>query len=608
MSEAWHIDAAQIVASPRFAAGLAALAARTGLGEDELRRRAIACLHELRTGHTPWIHRLNIWAGRKLCHRGYEAIDYDATQVERVRALLGSQSTVVLSSHKSYLDGGALNVGFNDHGLPPLTGIAGINMAFWPLGPAWRRANGVFIRRSGGDPVYSFALRQLLGCLLERRRPLQWFIEGTRSRTGKLGPPRLGLLVYAVDAWRESRCEDLLLLPVAVAYDQLRESQEYAAQARGATKAPETLGGLLRFVRGQRGRCGRIYVRFGEPVSLRAALGSPALLPPADSPQMNRVLRGLAFEVSRRINRAIPITGAALLTLALLAARGRALSPGQLRIAVRGYLEHARYHGHTLAPSAQALDGDAGVAAVLEGLRPDGLVEAIGGGTTDVYRIGAGRELQAAYYRNTIVHFYLEGAIAELALLQAARVSRQGRAAAFAAEVLALRDLLEHEFFFPDAPQWQRDVERELGRLAPDWHERLDEGEAGARAVLGRMATLSSDMMLRPFIEGFTIVADVLVASGAGAALPEPQWKAGALALGAQYLAQRRLQHADAVSGHLLGSAERLVRRRSLCDPGEDVLARRQAFVAQLQSILARMDVVRGIAVRRVAQDPATGG
>jgi len=320
---------------------------------------------------------------------------------------------------------------------------------------------------------------------------------------------------------------------------------------------------------------------------------------------MKRMLRGLAFEASRRINRAIPITGAALLTLALLAARGRALSCGQLRIAVRGYLDHARFHGHTLAPSAQGLDSDAGVTAVLEELQPDGLVEAIEGGTTGVYRLGTGRELQAAYYRNTIVHFYLEGAIAELALLQAASAPRDGRAAAFVSGALALRDLLEYEFYFPDAPQWQRDVERELGRLAPDWHERLDEGEAGARAVLGRMATLSSDMMLRPFIESFTIVADVLVAAGLGAGLSEPRWKAGALALGAQYLAQRRLRHADAVSGHLLGSAERLVRRRGLCEPGAAALAQREAFVAELRDILARMDVVRGIAVRRVAHDQA---
>ena len=605
MSESWHIDATEVLAAPQFAAGLRALAARTGLPEDELRRRAAQCLHELRTGHTRWIHRLNIRAGRALCRRTYAAIDYDPAELERLRTLFAQHSTVVLSSHKSYLDGGALNVGFHDHGLPPLTGFAGVNMAFWPLGAAWRRANGVFIRRSGGDPVYSFALRQQIGLLLERRQPLQWFIEGTRSRTGKLGPPMLGLLVYAVDAWREARCDDLLLLPVAVAYDQLRESQEYAEQARGARKAPETLGWLVRFVRGQRGRLGRIYVRFGEPLSLRAFLGSPQQLPPADSPQLNRLLRGLAFEASRRINRAIPITGAALLTLALLAARGRALSLDQLRLALRGYLQHARAHGHTLTPSALALEHNDGIAAALAALQPDGMVEAIAGGTTTVYRIHEGRELQAAYYRNSIVHFYLEGAIAELALLRAARAPREQRLAVFSGEVSALRELLEYEFYFPDAPQWQTDVERELTRLAADWRERLDAGEAGVAALLGRIATLSSDMMLRPFIECFTIVADVLLAAGSDAALADAQWQQRTLALGEQYLAQRRLRHAEAVSGHLLGSAERLVRRRSLCEAGAQAPAAREAFAAELRDILGRMDVVRRIAVHRVAQDAA---
>jgi glycerol-3-phosphate O-acyltransferase len=607
MSENWSIDSAQVTASRHFAAGLPALAAETGKTEAELRRQAAHDLHELRTGHAGWVHRLIVRAGRALCGRAYDSIEYDEAQLERTRAAFAAHPCVVLSSHKSYLDGGALTVGFHDHGLPPLTVFAGINMAFWPIGPIWRRANGVFMRRSGGDPVYAYALRQQLGFLLEQRRPLQWFIEGTRSRTGKLGPPKLGLLVYALDAWRESRCEDLLLVPVAVAYDQLRESEEYAEQARGAAKAPETLGWLWRFIRGQRGRFGRIYVRFGEPVSLRALLGTPADLPAAGTPEARHVLRRLAFEASARINRSMPITGAALVTIALLAAHDRALTLAQLRVALRGYLDHARHHGHVLAASAQGMESEGGLAALLETLRPGGLIEAIAGGTATVYRIAAGRHLQAAYYRNTIVHFFLEGAIGELALLHAAAQPRERRRAAFVAEVLALRELLEYEFYFPEPTRWLEAVECEVERLAPGWTVQLDSGLPGIEAALNTMPTLSSDTLLRPFIECFGIVADVLQAAGArqGAAGAELQERC--FALGGQYLAQRRLRNADAISGHLFTSAERLVRHRDLCDPHPDVDLRRAGFVAQLRDLQSRMDVVRRIAIRRVDHDQARG-
>ena len=86
--------------------------------------------------------------------------------------------------------------------------FGGINMSFWPLGSLWRRANMVFIRRGGDDAIYRCTLRHYLAHLVSQRRPLQWFIEGTRSRTGKLGPPRLGLLVYIADAYRDGRIEE----------------------------------------------------------------------------------------------------------------------------------------------------------------------------------------------------------------------------------------------------------------------------------------------------------------------------------------------------------------------------------------------------------------
>src|SRR5205807_309835 len=117
----------------------------------------------------------------------------------------------------------------------------------------------VYIRRSSkGNTVYRFALREYIAYLVEKRFSLQFYIEGTRSRTGKLQPPRLGLLTYVVEAYHEGRSDDLVLVPVSIAYDQLQEVGNYAREARGASKSAESIGWLVRAFREQRGRYGRI--------------------------------------------------------------------------------------------------------------------------------------------------------------------------------------------------------------------------------------------------------------------------------------------------------------------------------------------------------------
>ena len=151
-------------------------------------------------------------------------------------------------------------------------------MAFGPMGAIMRRAGVIFIRRStADDPLYKYVLREYVGYVLEKRFNLSWSIEGTRSRTGKMLPPRLGLLSYAADAYLQGRVDDIALLPVSITFDQLHEISEYAAYARGAAKKPEGFGWLYGFIKAQGARhYGKVYVRFGEPVLLSSFLGPVA--------------------------------------------------------------------------------------------------------------------------------------------------------------------------------------------------------------------------------------------------------------------------------------------------------------------------------------------
>ena len=581
-------------AAPGVSLRLVQLAAELGRDERSVLHEYEGYLRELDTRHVPWVHGLAIRAGRALCALGYSRIDCDPGQIDSVRALLARTPAVVLSSHRSYLDGGALTVAFADHGLPPMSEFVGINLAFWPLGPLWRRMGGVFLRRASAGPVYRLALREFVGRLAEQRRLVRWFIEGTRSRTGKLAPPRLGLLSYVADAYLQGRVDDLCILPVSVSYDQLHEVEEFAGEARGAAKQPETLGWLLRFIRAQRGRFGAIYVRFGQPGSLRQALGPPR---EGSGAERELMLARLAFEVSWQINAATPITGPALVAVALLGARDVPLTEDEISVAIAGYLAHARALGLPLTQGA-LVDDATTLRRVLQAFEARGVIMREPPGAGGRYRIAPAGHLPMAYYRNSLVHFFLTDAIAELALLGAA--AGGGGEDAVRERALAIRDLLKFEFFFQEREAFLEALGAALERLDPAWAGSLRAGTPGILALLERAPILCSDMMLRAFLEADLVVADELVDTTGAVEPADPGLLARCEARAGRYLGDAVLDHPESASRHLFGTALELAGHRGLLDDGEAAASGRVAFAAGLRDLLQHMSTVHRIAVRRV--------
>ena len=135
-----------------------------------------------------------------------------------MRHALETHPAVLLFSHRSYLDGVIVPVAMQENRLPPVYTFAGINLSFGLMGPLFRHSGVIFIRRKLDDPLYKYVLRQYVGYIVEKRFNLNWSIEGTRSRTGKMLPPKLGLLSYVADAYLDGRSDDILLQPVSISF------------------------------------------------------------------------------------------------------------------------------------------------------------------------------------------------------------------------------------------------------------------------------------------------------------------------------------------------------------------------------------------------------
>jgi glycerol-3-phosphate O-acyltransferase len=595
----------EILSSRRFRAGLSGV--QRGPGEDPPSlEEAGEVLDELVAG---WSRRLidvlpTIW--RLILQRGFDPqIDYDETQVERLRAALARHPGILLWSHRSNLDNLVLTAAMQEQGLPPAHVFGGINLAFGPLGAILRRAGVIFIRRStGDDPLYRYVLREYVGYVLEKRFNLSWSIEGTRSRTGKMLPPRLGLLSYAADAYLQRRVDDILLLPVSITFDQLHEIAEYADYARGGVKKPEGFGWLYGFVKAQGARhYGKIYVRFDEPVSLSSFLGPPSGEIATDPAARRLALQKTAFEVAWRINQGMPVTATAVITTILLAMHGTALTFDGIRLALGDGLSYLDSRSVPRTASAQALSAAEPVRATLDALVAGGLVTLVGDGREQVWLIGPEHQLAATFYRNSAIHFLLDTALCELAVLRA-RDDSTDPVGAFWAEIAWLRDLLKFEFYFREREEHRRQVRAEMDRHDPAWEERLRSGPGGADEVLAEMRPLVSQAIVRPFVEAYRLVADVLASEDVGADLADDaEVTRRALGLGHQYVAQGRLRSSESVSVLLFATALQLARNRGLFDPGDDLPKRRAAFLTEMRNLLHRIDRIEDLAIRRYIKD-----
>ncbi len=564
----------------------------------DVRAEAIGYLREMASTHDP--RPTNAWrAFGRWFLRAYD-VYVDDDQIERLRALDRQCSLAFAFAHRSYLDGFVVPEVIAAKRLTPVYTLGGSNLNLFPFGEWASRSGVVFIRRNiRGLPVYRLTLRSYIAELVRSRGNVAWSIEGGRTRTGKLRPPTFGILKYLVDGLDEAtRTDDpatpygrdsldIQLVGVSIVYDQLHEVSLMTKEARGGSKRPENLRWLVHLARQQQRRLGRAYVDFGEPIPLKERLAELR----ADPATGEHVVERIALDVSHRINRATPVTATAVVSLALLGA-DRALTLDELLSTIR---PGARYLARQRWAVAGALDltDRSTIRRTLQEMVASGLVSVFDEGTEPVWQIAPGKHLVAAFYRNTIIHTFVERAITELAL-QA--VVDNVETNVFD-EARRLRTLLKFEFYFPASTGFGDDVLaelRQIGAPAVDQSWRCDSEQAAD--LLGKADMLVAHLVLRPFLDAYLVVADRLAAEPPDPApVDETRLLADCLAVGQQWLLQHRITSAESVSLELFRTALRVAGKRQLLI-GRAEAAGRQEFRDEVAADVHRADAIAELA------------
>ena len=580
----------EVLDSAEFRAILQGLADESGKPVAALREEAEADLKEMAVRPGKWSNaawdRFCAWLSRAY------RVDYRPAEVERLRELNRSASLVFLPNHRSYLDPMVLRSALAQHGFAPNNVLGGANLAIWPFSEIGQRNGIVFIRREfRDDHVYRATLKAYLSHLISQRKNLEWYIEGGRTRTGKLRPPRLGILSYVMDAYGEHPERDVLIIPTSVIYDQQHEVGAISAEEMGGRKKPESIKWMYEFATSQSRRLGRAYLRFGEPLSLADAVALTA--DEEGTPRPRLAVSKVAFETMNRINKVTPITPGALITFALLDNGDRSIT-----------VEEGRRILHPLADYIQRrqlpmtewpdLSEFGRMREVLDRLVREGVITVYRGGTEPVYAISPGKQHEAAFYRNTIIHFFLVRAIPELAALQAAEDEASDIPEATWQNARRLKDLLRFEFFFPGTREFADQVSAEATYMNPGWEDRTF-SPARIREGMGELDMLVAHRVIGPFFEAYSVLADELTLLGQPA--DDKELVTRTLGLAQQRWLQRQLTTPESVSADYFRNAVQLADRFGLIASDEPGLAeRRRAFADELRQVTRRLDTLRRIA------------
>ena len=590
--------AREVLNSERFEAELVAVAKKAGKPLTEARKEAYIALRALVSIQTPFFGFL-FDRGLGPLHTRAWSLDVDWAALNRLQKENANKSLVFLPTHRSYADPYILAKVLHAIRMPRNYILGGDNLRFFPIGTIGRRAGGVFIRRSfRDDEVYKLVLREYMRYLVASGANLEWYMEGGRSRTGKLRRPRYGLLRYLVEATDSGAAEDILLVPVSTTYDQLQEVGTMAAEEAGVAKAKEGLRWLAGYARAQSRKLGKVYVRFGEPFSLRQAH------PRGDDQPLRWSLDKIAFEVFQRINQITPVTAPALVTLALLSVHDHALTLQEVHDVIEPLLDYASQRNLPTTALGD-LHGARGVEEVLDTLVRSGVVGRHDGGLAPVFYIEPGKHSVAAFYRNSAIHWFVNRAIVELAVMVASREGSGDAIDRVRDAAFALRDLLKFEFVFSEKPVFLEEIRTEAGLLDPHMREHVAARTAGL-SILEQAPFLIAHRVLPAFLEAYFIVADRLAAHPLDAPVDEQKFLAQCIAVGRQYVLQKRLRNPECVSRELFTNALALAANRGLLQSGaEDLADKRRRFAEETAAAVADVAAIGELdyRLRHRAQD-----
>lgn len=362
-------------------------------------------------------------------NRIYDGVNIN--HLETLKQVAPGHEVVYVPCHRSHMDYLLLSYLLYNRGIVPPHIVAGVNLNMPVIGPILRRGGAFFIRRSiRGNALYAAVLGEYVAQLVGEGFSLEYFIEGGRSRTGRLLAPKGGMIVMTIKAFLRAPRRPVVFQPVYIGYEKLIEGKSYLDELTGQPKEKETIWALLKAGAGiLRQHYGKVAVNFGEPIFLDRVLAEHAPdwkqrnADPDDKPTwINGAVEDIAQRIQVNINRAADVNPVNLLALALLATPKHAMSEADLLAQLtlsKKLLAALPYSDRVtvteLDPAAIVAYGEK-IGVLTRTVHPLGDVLSVEGETA----------VLQSYFRNNVLHLFAAASWVALCFQNNRRMSRAG--------------------------------------------------------------------------------------------------------------------------------------------------------------------------------------
>ncbi|PVZ69484.1 glycerol-3-phosphate 1-O-acyltransferase PlsB [Pelagibaculum spongiae] len=384
-------------------------------------------VEEVAASYENWVVKLFDHFLRWLWNRLYSGVKVG--NVDHLREKSQGHELVYVPTHRSHMDYLLLSYVLFYQGLATPYIAAGINLNIWPVGGLLRRGGAFFIRRSfRGNQLYTTVFKEYVHTMLKGGYAMEYFIEGGRSRTGRLLPPKTGMLAMTVQSYLRNSRKPIMMVPVYFGYERVVEGRTYIKELSGAAKQPESVKQLLKASKALKTSWGEVQVNFGDPIPLTDYLEQQK---PGwrnedygNDPRpewLSKATDGLAGEIMERINAAAGINGVALSSLALLATDRNAMSEHDLLAQLGLYQRFLKQVGY----SEMQVNCDDSETELLGALIAQKGVGRFRHPQGDLIYLDSQAAVLMTYYRNNILHMFAVPALVAACFSHGKPMSRQ---------------------------------------------------------------------------------------------------------------------------------------------------------------------------------------
>ena len=550
-----------IISHPKFQEKLTSIAKEQKMELSEVQKKGAECIQELYSQQHPIANLLSVKGFQFMMSKAYNnKIDVDPKEVKKLMKLMRQNSVAFILTHKTYLDSVVLVTTLARYGMPIPYTFGGINLAFPGFKQMGKNSGIIFIRRSFKDnQIYKAALRHYISCMIENGDHLTWNIEGTRSRTGKIVYPQMGILKYIMEGEKEST-RNIKYVPVSIVYDLIPDVKEMTEEGKGKEKKSEDVKAFVKYFKKLGNEYGKAAIRFGEPVD--ASAHQNAIIPDIeeDSYSDKNTLPRFAFELIHKANTITPVTTVSLVCNVLL--NNFALTKSEIEFSVIKMMNSIEQRKKDVLIERGKSIG-ASVQKALNLLKSSGIVQKNKAGYKTKYTLESSEFLPATYYANMAAAHLYHRAFIEMALIKI-KDEKENRILSFWEEIMRLRNLFKFEFFYTNKPQFSSEIEAELHLFDKNWRSIISDPEGDIENLLSKQELFVSKGLLSIYLEANKVVCKTLESWDLEDEFNDNEFIELCLFKGKELHWQNRISRLDSVSKPFLISALRLAKNSKL--------------------------------------------